>query len=222
MKRRAISYNSKVPFYKNKYFYKKQLNQVIYVLTILVILLVMKRLNYSVSNNIIGIINRGINHEFSIKEDGKKIWGYAKKLSNVSKKAVEVFNIKSTVKYPPPIDGKIYKTFGETINIKGNNSFNEGIDIIPEENKEPVAISDGVVTKIEDKGNKGYFIYVSHENMDTVYGYLTKVYVKEKDTIETGDILGTLGTNKDGNKYLRFEVWVKGKPVNPIDYIVMK
>ena len=34
-----------------------------------------------------------------------------------------------------------------------------------------------------------------------------------------GDKIGSLGTNKDGNKYLHFQVWINGKPVNPTDYI---
>ena len=31
--------------------------------------------------------------------------------------------------------------------------------------------------------------------------------------------IGSLGTNKDGNKYLHFEIWVDGSSVNPSSYV---
>ncbi len=55
--------------------------------------------------------------------------------------------------------------------------------------------------------------------MTTVYGYLIKVYFTEGEEVTIGDKIGTLGTNKDGNKYLHFEIWIDGVPKNPMEYI---
>lgn len=90
---------------------------------------------------------------------------------------------------------------------------------MPKEDTDPAAITKGLVRKVEDRNSKGYFITVEHVDFTTVYGYLAKSYVEEGDTVEQGTKLGSLGTNKDGNKYLHFEIWVDNSPVNPMEYI---
>ncbi len=204
---------------KRRFHYKVKLNQIIAVLIILVLLLILKRLNNNTSSNIIQIIDKGINYEFSVKKDGKIIWDYCKKLISLPEKALAVLNIKENDKYIPPIEGAIYSPFGEVKYLDGSTSFNNGVDVIPKEDKEPVSIDKGVVLKVEDKNTKGYFVTVQNETMSTVYGYLTKVYVKEGEKVEQGTKIGTLGTNKDGNKYLHFEIWIDESPVNPSDYV---
>lgn len=206
-------------FLKSRLHIKNQVNRLIYVLAILVLLLILKRLNNSISNNIIQIIDKGVNYEFSIRKDGKVVFDYGKKLLVLPEKALSVFNKKDIHKYPPPVDGSIYNPFGEVRYLDGRTSFNNGVDIIPKDEKEPVSIEKGTVKKIEDKKTKGYFVTIDHDNMITVYGYLTRVYITEDEKIIQGDKIGTLGTNKDGNKYLHFEIWVDGSPVNPLDYI---
>lgn len=212
-------YNAVFNFFKRRLYYKRQINKIIYVLIILVLLLILKKINNSISSNIIQIIDKGINYEFSIKRDGKNILDYGKKLLVLPEKALTVLNIGENSKFLPPIEGTIYNPFGEVKYLDGSIGFNKGVDIIPKEQKEPVAIEEGIVTKIEDKNTKGYYITIQHENMITVYGYLTKVYVNEGEKIAQGVKVGSLGTNKDGNKYLHFEMWIEDTPVNPLDYI---
>lgn len=179
-------------------------------------------INNSISSNIIQIIYNSINYEFSIKKDGKLIIDYGKKLLMLPEKTLSVMNITNSTKYPPPIQGTIYNPFGETRYLGGRTIFNNGIDIIPDGDKEPVSIDKGIVKSIEDRGTKGYFVTVEHENMETLYGYLVSVYVKEGEEIELGTKIGTLGTNRDGNSYLHFEVWIEDTPVDPLDYVNFK
>ncbi|WP_236909274.1 murein hydrolase activator EnvC family protein [Clostridium sp. Cult3] len=218
-KRYTNRYKGVKVFLSKRLHYKRQINKILYVLIILVFLLLLKRLNNSLTSNIIQIIDRGINHEFSFKKDGKKILDYSKGLLKLSEKTLEVLNIKNESKYMPPIEGAIYSPFGQVKHLDGSTTFNNGIDIIPKEGKEPVAIEKGLVTKIEDRKTKGYFVTIQHENMTTVYGYLIKVYLSEGEEILSGAKIGTLGTNKDGNKYLHFEIWLDGVPVNPLEYV---
>ena len=69
------------------------------------------------------------------------------------------------------------------------------------------------------RGKKGYFVTIKNDNMDVVYGYLSKTYLEKGSTVEVSDIVGLLGTNKDGNQYLRIEIYIDGIPVDPSDYI---
>lgn len=215
----STKYKGILNFFKRRFHYKKKMNQVICVLIILILILILKRLNNNLSSNIIQIIDNSIRYEFSIKKDGKEILDYGKKILILPEKALSVINLKNSPKYLPPIEGAIYNPFGEVKYLDGRTSFNEGVDLIPEEGKEPVSIEDGIIRKIEDKDTKGYFIRIEHENMTTVYGYLVSVYVTEGEKVVQGTKIGSLGTNKDGNKYLHFEIWVENQPVNPSDYV---
>ena len=214
------NYKNVLNLFKKRLNYKKQLNRIICVLAILVLLLLLKRLNNSISNNIIEIIDNSINYKVNVKEDGKRVLDYGKKILKLPEKALSVLNVDGySSKYIEPIEGAIYNPFGEVKYLDGSSKFNNGVDIIPKDEKEPVAIDDGTVLSIEDKGSKGYYITVKHEDFVTVYGYLIKVYVNVGDEVLQGTKLGSLGTNKDGNKYLHFEIWKDETPVNPSNYV---
>ena len=212
-------HNGILMFLRNRLHYSLKIKQIICVVIILLLIFMLKLLNNSISSNVIQIIDNSINYEFSFKEDGSKILGYGKKLTKLSQDALSVFKIKNNPKHQPPIQGSIYNPFGETVYLDGRTSFHEGVDIIPSEEKEPVSIEKGIVRKVEDKSTKGYFVTIEHETMTTVYGYLISAYVSEGEEVEKGTKIGNLGTNKDGNKYLHFQVWVDDEPVNPASYV---
>lgn len=221
MNRRVYShrYRGILNFLKRRFNLRRQLISIVGVLIILILLLFLKMINNSISDNIIQIIENSINYEFSLKKDGQVILDYGKRFLKLPERALSVFNVMNSTKYPSPIDGAIYKPFGEIKYIDGTTDYNNGIDIIPKNDVDPVAIEKGIVAKIEDRNTKGYFVTIEHEDFVTVYGYLTKVYVSEREEIARGTKIGTLGTNKDGNKYLHFEILVDNTPVNPLDYI---
>lgn len=223
MSRRVYYRNNRtiISFIKRRLNLRRQIINIVGVIIILLFLLILKLLNNSITNNIIQIVESSINYNFSLKKDGQAILNYSKKVLELPEKALEVFNISYSSKHPPPIEGTIYKPFGQVKYLNGKTEFNNGIDIIPKEDKDPVSIAEGIVRKIEDRKTKGYFVTIEHDGYSTVYGYLTKVYVNEGDKVAQGTRLGTLGTNKDGNKYLRFEVWIDDNPVNPMEYIYL-
>ncbi len=205
--------------FKSRLNYKRQLNRIIYVLAILILLLLLKRLNNSISSNIIEIIDNSINYKVNVKEDSKLIIDYGKKIFKLPGKALSVLNLEDNSKYILPIEGVVYNPFGEVKYLDGSSKFNSGVDIIPNDEKEPVAIDSGLVLSIEDKKSKGYYITIKHDEIISVYGYLVKTYVNIGDEVVQGTKLGTLGTNKDGNKYLHFEIWEGENPVDPSKYI---
>jgi len=221
MNRRVYNrgYRGVISFLKLRFNLQRQLKSIVGVIIILILLLFLKMLNNSISDNIIQLIDNGLNYKFSLKRDGEIILDYGKKLFKFPERVLTVFNFTDITKYNPPIEGTIYKPFGEIKYIDGRTDYNDGIDIIPKEEKEPVSIDKGRVEKIEDRGSKGYFVTIEHEGFKSVYGYLTKIYVKEGEDINIGTKIGTLGTSKDGNMYLHFELWVDGSPVNPLDYL---
>lgn len=208
-----------VRFFKPRLHYQRQLNRLICVLAILVLLLLLKRINGRISNNIIEIIDSSVNYKVDLRQDSRALLDLGKKALQLPIKALEVINLGPTSVYIPPIEGAIYNPFGQVKYLDGSSRFNNGLDIIPKDEKEAVAIDDGVVVDIEDKGSKGYYITIDHKDLTSVYGYLIDVYLTVGDEVSQGSKVGSLGTNKDGNKYLRFEIWEDGQAVNPTKYI---
>lgn len=203
----------------NKYnYFEKLIFKSIFVLIFLLVLLLVKKVNLDGTNNLLEGLKKNLNYEFSLKEDGKKIYNKAKDIIDDSLETVGVFNAES-IKYNSPLNGTIYKTFGQDVIINEEKVKNSGVDIKSVSEEDPKVIMSGVVTKVEKNGNKGYFVTIKKDNIEIIYGYLSKAYVSEGNNVDVGDLIGLLGTNKDGNKYLRLEVYIDGIAVDPTDYI---
>lgn len=95
---------------------------------------------------------------------------------------------------------------------------NSGLDIMVKSDKNPISIINGVIESTEQRGNKGYYVSVVNEEIKVVYGYLSKIYVTNGESVEVGTDIGEIGTNKDGNKYLRLEIYINDKSVDPLKY----
>lgn len=202
------------PIIKNrqnkKNYYMTLIYKSIVVLAILLALIIMKKINFKSTNNIIEGLRKNISYEFDIVDDGKKIYYKTQDIIDDSIKAIPVFNSKNP-KYISPITGLLNSKF-----IKGKN---DGIVIQVDSELEPTAIVNGIVEEIEIVDKKGYFVTIKKDNIKAIYGYLAKAIVEEGNEVEVGDTIGILGTNKDGKKYLRFELQIDGVAVDPLDYI---
>lgn len=217
--------NSKVrrPVPKNRTFKYDYINKLIYksifVLVFLLVILAMKKIDAKPTNSALKVLQNNLSYKFNLVEDSKRVFNKAQNLFDSSLETVGVFKETNEKTILFPIAGTIHKDFNQKLTINGISSKNNGLDIKSDSEKDPQSIGPGVVSKVEQKGNKGYFVTIKNDNMDTIYGYLSKPYVSEGSIIETGDIIGSLGLNKDGSKYLRLEIHIDGIPVDPMDYI---
>ncbi len=96
---------------------------------------------------------------------------------------------------------------------------NSGVDYISEKEFNILNILDGEVITIKEDKNLGKIVEIKHDkDIITVYQGLDKVLVKKGDKIKQSDVIGTSGTSKinpDYKSYLHFEVYYKGKLIDP-------
>ena len=72
-----------------------------------------------------------------------------------------------------------------------------------------------------NKGGYGNLVIIRHDNgLETYYGHLSERMVEPNQWVEAGQIIGLGGsTGRSTGPHLHFELWYKGNPVNPEEYI---
>lgn len=189
----------------------------IIAISIILVVMFLKKINLRQTNSFLDTMKTSTEYKFNFYTDGKKVFG---RMQNLLENSIETLNVYNPIakvaeeKLPLPVEGTLYRAYEE--------GTNNGIDIRVMEDKEPLSIIDGVVSKVEQRDKRGYFITIESEDMELVYGYLAQTHLAKGDKISTGDGVGVLGTNKDGFKYLRLEIWENSSPVDPLNYISMK
>lgn len=100
-----------------------------------------------------------------------------------------------------------------------------GIDIASTPKESVLATMSGTVIFVGFDANAGYIIQVQHPNgFLSIYKHNALLLKKQGDEVTAGEaiaIVGNTGTLSSGN-HLHFELWYKGKPVNPEEFIVFQ
>ncbi|MFQ5706874.1 MAG: M23 family metallopeptidase [bacterium] len=127
----------------------------------------------------------------------------------------------------PVTGGRVTDRFGNRKDpfiekIKHHN----GIDLAARYGTKIYAAAAGIVefTRARYRLNKGYgrVIIINHGfGYKTLYGHLSKILVKPGQKVKRWDVIGLSGdTGRATGPHLHYEVWHKGRPQNPEDYIL--
>lgn len=115
--------------------------------------------------------------------------------------------------------GKINNEFGFRRNPFGGRSyeFHSGMDIDGDKGDMVVAPANGRVVKAGWHGGYGYLIEIDHGNgLSTRYGHLSKIGVKEGDTVQRGQVIALIGsTGRSTGPHLHYELRLDDKAINP-------
>ncbi len=98
-----------------------------------------------------------------------------------------------------------------------------GIDFSAPQGTAIQVTGDGVVVKVEhDRGGYGLHVEVDHGyGYRTLYGHMSSSNVRVGEKVKKGHQLGKVGsTGTSTAPHCHYEVHYKGKPVNPIDYVL--
>jgi len=114
-----------------------------------------------------------------------------------------------------PVNGMISSKFGET-----NGHY--GVDILAVEGTRVSAVMDGTVVFSGWTVETGNVIQIQHtNNLLSFYKHNSKLLKKVGDTVRAGEAIAEVGNSGEQTTgpHLHFELWYKGAPVNPEDYI---
>jgi murein hydrolase activator len=123
---------------------------------------------------------------------------------------------------PLPVErGYISEPFGTHAHptLKGVMVNNNGVDISTQPNTTIRAVFKGKVTKIFNVPGMGKIVLISHGKYFTAYARLESTSVKEGQTVESKQAIGTVETNEEGVTEVQFQIWLMDKKLDPEDWL---
>ena len=120
--------------------------------------------------------------------------------------------------FSPPLGGTIVSTFDP-------DKKHLGVDVVAPKNTPVKAVMDGWVISSDWTLETGNTIAIQHtNNIVTFYKHNSVLLKKTGNYVRAGEaiaIIGNTGELTDG-PHLHFELWHRGKPVNPTDFVNFK
>ena len=104
-----------------------------------------------------------------------------------------------------------------------NAEYHPGIDFRGAKGDPVRVTADGKVVFTGWRGGYGNCIIVQHKNdFQTLYGHLSHIDVKDGQSVNTGDVIGKVGsTGHSTGAHLHYEVRKNGKPINPVKFLTL-
>ena len=125
--------------------------------------------------------------------------------------------------YIKPISGgRLSSGFGRRkAPTRGASSYHKGIDWATPVGTAVMASCTGTVAKAGWGSGYGYVVYINHaDGRQTRYGHLSKVLVKQGQTVTQGQKIALSGnTGVSTGPHVHFEILIGGAQVNPFDYL---
>ena len=136
----------------------------------------------------------------------------------------ERYNL-TTIDNAPTVTGLIFfrPTRGMLSSNFDANQKHFGIDIAASPNESVLATLDGTVILATYTADTGYVIQVQHsQNLVSVYKHCGSLLKRVGDTVKAGEAIALVGNTgeKTTGPHLHFEIWNRGRALDPSKYIV--
>ncbi|AKG24481.1 murein hydrolase activator EnvC family protein [Calothrix sp. 336/3] len=130
--------------------------------------------------------------------------------------------IRGTGMFAYPSDAPTSSPFGWRVHpILGYRRMHTGMDFAASHGSTIRAAGSGTVIFAGWHGGYGKTVIISHgDNLSTLYGHSSEIYVSEGQSVQKGQPVAAVGsTGLSTGPHLHFEVRLHGTPVNPADYL---
>lgn len=121
-------------------------------------------------------------------------------------------------KLPWPVDGGvIIEKFGTHTHpvLKNVQTNSSGIVISCKKDSQVKSIFKGTVVSIHFVSSSNNVVLIKHGNYFTLYVNLSEVYVKQGDTVSTGQLLGKVAYSSDKGSTMELQIWKELTKLNP-------
>lgn len=82
------------------------------------------------------------------------------------------------------------------------------------------SILNGKVNRSGYDRNLGYFVRIRHGPYESLYGHLSRYFVKAGESVRSGQPIGVTGnTGRSTGEHLHFSILQDGKPVDPVRFL---
>lgn len=115
----------------------------------------------------------------------------------------------------PPIQGVVVSGF-----TPSKEHF--GVDVVAAENEPVKAIAEGTVIIASWTLETGYIVGIQHSNeLISIYKHNSVILKSVGDTVRGGEIISIIGNTGEQTtgQHLHLELWYKGTPLNPQEFI---
>ena len=108
---------------------------------------------------------------------------------------------------------------------RNGNRLHEGIDLFAKIGTPVLAARSGRVIKAQKSRGMGNYIIMRHgKDLITIYGHLSKIYVRPNQFVRQGEIIGEVGKTGNANfpdiqPHLHFEIRKNGIHQDPLEYL---
>lgn len=137
---------------------------------------------------------------------------------NLSALPPSVTGPSESIVFYKPVNGVVADRFNPT-----GKQYGITLKVIPKVTIS--AVMEGSVMFAGYDINSGYTIQIQHKNgYVSVYRNNTMLLKQTGDKVRTGEAIAVIGNdkNKEAEMFAGFELWYKGTPVNPEDFILFK
>ena len=114
-----------------------------------------------------------------------------------------------------PLSGTLSQTFDP-------KAKHYAVDVVAPKETPVKSIADGTVLFSEWTSETGYVIIVEHQDgLTSVYKHNGSLSKSQGDRVRAGEVIASIGNTGEltTGPHLHFELWRKGKPVDPLNYI---
>ena len=118
----------------------------------------------------------------------------------------------------PPVNG----TISEGYNLKTKHY---AVDIVVAKNTPVKATADGTIIFAEWTAETGYVIIIEHsQELISAYKHNASLTKQQGDLVKAGEVIAMAGNTGEYSTgpHLHFELWSKGYPINPTNFIDFK
>ena len=121
-----------------------------------------------------------------------------------------------------PVKGRISSSYGRRVHPRsGRRDFHSGIDLSARPGSKVQATAEGIVSYSGWSGGSGNLIVLEHgHGFSTVYAHNRSNLVKVGQKVQRNDVIAYVGsTGNSTGPHVHYEIWKKGKHINPYKYL---